>query len=496
MRSSLCLGAAVALAGCASSAQSEFFQDPKADEGAGGEGASGAGKGGSGAGETPEPGSPTQLVSGPVALVGVTSDDWAVFRSADELKAVTIGEDPSVERLSQNPGSVLIRGRVVFNWADVDWTEGVGDLSVWTAESGAYEIGPTLYAEGLVAASDRGSSFVYTTNPLEETTDLVVASSDLSSSQVLIEGMGRGSETTCGPSLGFVGERLFVGWCDVGSRAGRIERYELVDGAWQATLIADNALPAWSADGDGQRVFYQSSDYRAYFTEDGAETFIDSGVSRGFMLPDGSAVLYTVGDQLRRTSVPEMNPIPIVTRGYAQAVAFSPNYDVALYSTTVTYEAGTRQDLRLVPTNEFNPEPIELVSEPVAALPRSSITRDGRFVLYLTDVTPSGGSLHVVAIDGTETMVLENVVEALAVKDDTVVFTDNSSDPDQYPVVGDQRVLAVGRGAKSGLLEAKIAEGRAFSLDASGDNVVFVRSGVDRDADDAERDGLFFARIR
>jgi hypothetical protein len=177
-------------------------------------------------------------------------------------------------------------------------------------------------------------------------------------------------------------------------------------------------------------------------------------------------------------------------------VAFSPNYDVALYSTTVTYEAGTRQDLRLVPTNEFNPEPIELVSEPVAALPRSSITRDGRFVLYLTDVTPSGGSLHVVAIDGTETMVLENVVEALAVKDDTVVFTDNSSDPDQYPVVADLRVLAVGRGAKSGLVEAKIAEGRAFSLDASGDNVVFVRSGVDRDADDAERDGLFFARIR
>ena len=495
MRAGLCLAATVTLAGCGSSAQSEFFQDPAAGAGGGGEGASG-GSGGSGGGETPEPGSPTRLVSGPVALIGVTSDDWAVFRSADELRAVAIGEDRSTETLSQKPGNVAIRGRVVFNWADVDWTNGVGDLSVWSAEGGAHEIGPTLYAEGLVAASERGSVFVYTTNPLEETTDLVLASSDFSSSQVLIEGMGRGSETTCGPSLGFVGERLFVGWCEVGSRGGRIERYELADGEWQATLIADDALPAWSADGDGQRVFYQSSDYRAYFTEDGAETFIDTGVGRGLMLPDGSAVLYTVGDQLRRTSVPEMNPIPIVTRGYAQPVDFSPNYDVALYSTTVTYETGTRQDLRIVPTNEFNPEPIELVSEPIAALPRSRITRDGQFVLYLTDVTPSGGSLHVVAMDGSEKIVLENVVEVLAVKDDTIVFTDNSSDPEQYPVVADLRVLAVGRSARSRLVEAKIAEGRTFSLDASGENVIFVRSGVDRDADDTERDGLFFARIR
>jgi hypothetical protein len=324
----------------------------------------------------------------------------------------------------------------------------------------------------------------------------VLASSDLSYSQVLIEGMGRGSETTCGASLGFVGERLFVGWCEVGSRAGRIDRYELVDGEWQATQIAEDALPTWSADEQGQRVFYQSSDYRAYFTEDGAETFIDSGVSRGFMLPDGSAVLYTVGDQLRRATAPEMSPIPIVTRGYSAPVEFSPNYELALYSTTVTYEEGTRRDLSLVPTNEFNPEPIALVSEPVATLPRSSMTRDGRFVLYLTDVTPSGGSLHVVAIDGTEKMVLENVVEAVAVNDDTLVFTDNSSDPSQYPIVADLRVLAIGRGAKSGLVEAKIAEGRTFSLDASGEHVVFVRSGVDRDADDGERDGLFFARLR
>src|SRR5690348_17852416 len=35
--------------------------------------------------------------------------------------------------------NVLIRGRVVFNWANVDWTANVGDLSVWTADAGRSE---------------------------------------------------------------------------------------------------------------------------------------------------------------------------------------------------------------------------------------------------------------------------------------------------------------------------------------------------------------------
>jgi hypothetical protein len=43
--------------------------------------------------------------------------------------------------------------------------------------------------------------------------------------------------------------------------------------------------------------------------------------------------------------------------------------------------------------------------------------------------------LHVVEIDGTERLELPNVVEVLAAYDSTIVFADNSSDPDQYPLV-------------------------------------------------------------
>ena len=467
-------------------------------EGASGKGGSsgGSGKGGSGSGKSPGSGPPTQVAPGPASMVGVTSDDWAVFRDADALRAVKIGALPEVEEITRRPGSVLIRGKVVFNWADVDWTSNVGDLSVWTAEAGTHEIGETPYAEGLIAASEQGVAIAYTANTGDETTDLVLSASDLSSPQVIIESMGLGSEETCGATIGFVGERLFVGWCEVGSRAGRLERFERVDEEWQPTLLADDSLPQWSADATGERVFYQSSEYSAYYAENGANLLIDAGVGRGLVLPDGSAVLYTVGDQLRRTTLPDVNPIPVVTRGYAQPIEFSPSFDLALYSTIVTYDDGTRRDLRLVPTDAFDAAPLELVTEPVAVLPRSSMTRDGRFVLYLTDVTPSGASLHVVEIDGTERLVLPNVVEALAAYDSTIVFTDNSSDPDQYPLVADLKMIDLATNADPLLLEAKIVEGRRFELDATRERVVYVRSGVDRDSSDAEHDGLFFQRLR
>jgi hypothetical protein len=332
---------------------------------------------------------------------------------------------------------------------------------------------------------------------LAHTADLTLATNNFEAPpQVLIPAMGLGSETTCAPSIGFVGERLFVGWCQVDSRVAKIERYELVAGHWQGTLIASDCLPAWSADATGEHVFYQSSDYAAYVAAQGVAMRIDSGVSGGFLLPDASAAFYTVGDQLRRTSLPDVNPIPIVTKGYSQPVDFSPNFGTVLYSTIVTYTDGTQRDLRLVPTDVFNPEPIALVADPVAALPRSSITQDGRYVMYLTAMTPSGGSLHVATIDGTERLVLPNVVEVVAASGSTLVFTDSSSDPNLYPVVMDLKTIDLATETEPRLIEAKILDGHSFQLDQTRENVIYVRSGLDSDASAAEGQGLFVRSIR
>jgi hypothetical protein len=505
MRCHCCIAVAIGLLGCgtkgAAEAEITTSGGPQATAGAAGEateatvgqdGMSG-GTGSAGSGELQQP---LQIAPGQPSLSGVTSDGWAVFRDGDVLRAAAVGADSMSQEISKKPGSVLLRGNVVFNWAEVDWTLGVGDLSVWTAEAGTHAIGKTPYAEGLVAASHDGRTIVYTANATKKATNLLITPSDLSAPQVLIEAMGLGTEQTCGASIGFVGEHLFVGWCKVGSRAAVIERYDLVGDTWQATTIAEDALPAWSADETGENVFYQSSAYSGYVSAKGTPMLIDAGVAQGIIQPDGSAVLYSVGDQLRRSGLPDVNPVPIVATGYKQPVEFSSRYDLALYSTTVTYDNGTQRDLRLVPTDSFNEAPVELVSEPLASLGRSSMTQDGHFVLYFTDVTPSGGSLHVVATDGTELMLLPGVVDVVAANGSTIVYSDNSSDPELYPIVADLNVIDLSTETAARLVEAQILDGKNFQLDQAREKIIYTRSGVDRDAEAADHQGLFFRALR
>jgi len=379
--------------------QSGAGAQPSDEAGATGDVGDVAGGGAGGADYRGEIGTPMQIATGQAALLGVTSDGWVVYRESDVLWAASLDDPDSVQQITDRPGSVLIRGRTVFNWADIDWSVGAGNLSVWTADGGAHTIGITPYSETLVGASEDGSTIVYTANTHdvldpdlgaggaasggeggqamggegavtpERATDLMIASSDLARQDVLIASMGLGSERTCTPSLGFVGARLFIGWCTPGSRDAKIQRYEAGTPAWTPTTIADGALPNWSTDAEGERVFYQSSGYSGYVAIGGDQVLVDAGVSQGTLLPNGTSVLYSVGDQLRRTDVPDVNPVAIVTTGYKQPVAFSRDFDLALYSTTVTYESGTQRDLLLAKTSGFNAEPLAWSKTPSRPFP-------------------------------------------------------------------------------------------------------------------------------
>jgi hypothetical protein len=488
MRSSISLAALCLLIGCGNSGTAE---GPVENPAAGGASDGGGEPGSVG---TTTLGEQMQLVPGQGSLLGITTGGWALFRDGDVLRAANL-DSGEVQDVTDHPGSVLIRGDVVFNWADVDWKKGVGDLSIWTVSGGSQEIGETPYVEAFAQASADGSTIVYPANTSETTTDLMIASSDMASSSVLIPALGLGSETTCSASIGFVGERLFVGWCEAESRVAQLQRFDFDGSDWQPTLISDDALPNWSADSTGERIFFQSSNYSGYVFEAGEAHLLDASVSQGTIAPDGTVVLYTVGDQLRRSAYPEMNPVPIVTTGYKQPIQFSPSFDLALYSTTVTYENGTQRDLRLVSTDGFKEQPIVLVSDPVATLARSSMTRDGQFVLYLTDITTTGASLHVVDQQGEELLVLPNVVEAEAAGGSTLVFSDNPSDPDQYPVVADLKIIDLGLEQEPRLIDEKILDGHKFAVDAAGKNVVFTRSGIERDVAAPDHDGVFVQRL-
>jgi hypothetical protein len=497
MRTVSYVAALLLICGCGSSGAGEMLTD----DGSGAKGPD-SGEGGNDGDGTGDPNwngelaAPAQIAAGEATLLGVTGDGWAIFRAMEMLIAAPVAGDEAVKDVSTTPGNVVMRGNVLFNWANVDWEKGVGDLSVWSAEGGSHELGETPYVESWVAASESGSAVVYPANTTETTTDIMISSNDFAEPVVLLPAVGIGTEETCGAQIGFVGERLFVGWCQEGSRAAVIQRFDLVDGEWQSETIAEDALPNWSASASGERVFYQSSQYSGYVAEGGNATLIDASVGRGQITPDGATVLYTVGDQLRRAEVDAVNPVPIVTTGYKQPVGFSSSFDLALYSTTVSYEQGTKQDLLLVSTEGLNTEPIQLVSSPVAALARSNMTADGRFVFYLTDMSANGATLHVVAKDGSEMLSLPGVVEVAAANDSTLVFSDNMSDPNAYPITADLKVLNLAQETTPRVVEEKVLDGRSFYLSPDRKLVTYVRSGVDLDPMAADSKGIFVREIK
>jgi hypothetical protein len=471
------------LPACGSTGGTKLFASPPVDD---------AGGGGGVGPLSP----PVQLARGPTSLVAVTNDGYAVYRAADQtLQAVALrGGEPSLP-ITDQPGTIVIKGRTVFSWADVDWTTNLGRLLVWTAEGGAHDAGVALYSEDMVAATADGKTIAYNVNVTPTTTDLVITSNDFSAPKTLIAGVGRGSELTCRSSFGFVGSRLVIGWCTPGSLFGKIERYELAD-QWTAVVMASDSLSTWSSDQTGELIFYQSNDYRGRLVDAGQSKLVDASVSSGIVLPNGSAILYNVSDQLRRTALPEINPIAIVTRGFAQVAEFSPSYAHVLYSRQVTYEGGTKRDLMLSDTSLFNPQPTELVAAPTAALSRSAFTSDGQYAIYLTDLTPQGSTLNVYSVTSGQLRTFPNVDTALAAGKAQIVFSDHRSDPDKYPVVADLNVLDAATDGPPQLIESMIFDGRSFFADPEAGSVTYVRSGVDRDPTDPEAQGVFVRSIR
>ena len=481
------------LPACGATSGRELFVNPPADQA--GASTSDAGDDAGGAGEPLT--APLQVARGPASLVGVTSDGYAVYRAADQtLQAVGLHSGAPSLPITDKPGTIVIKGRVLFSWADVDWMTNLGRLLVWTAEGGAHDAGVALYSEEMVAATTDGKTIAYNVNVTPTTTDLVITSNDFSAPKTLIAGVGRGSEQTCRSSFGFVGSRLVIGWCRPGSQFGKIERYEPVGGEWTAAMIASDSLSTWSSDQSGNLVFYQSNDYRGRVVEAGESKVIDASVSSGIVLPNGSAILYNVGDQLRRTALPDINPIPIVTRGFAQVAEFSPSYGHVLYSRQVTYEGGTKRDLMLSDTSVFNPQPTELVAAPTAGLSRSAFTSDGQNVMYLTDVSDRGSTLNIYSIATHITRRYPNVDTVLAAGNGKIVFTDRRSDPAKYPIVADLNVLDASIDGPRHLLEPQILDGRSFFADPETGLVTYVRSGLYRDPADPESQGVFVQSVR
>jgi hypothetical protein len=329
-----------------------------------------------------------------------------------------------------------------------------------------------MYGEETALATQDGAFVAFMNNVTEKTADLVIASPDLATQKIVLAGVGRGSEDTCRAVYGFVQNRMFIAWCPPGSTNAKLERLDAPEFA-RVTLATDvNTL--WSTDASGDRVFYTDPSSGGWYLDGATPSKIDAGVGWGTVVPDGSAVLYTVGDQLRRSTLPELSPTPIVATEFTARAAWTPSFSHSLYSTVVTYEAGTRRDLWLTPTEGFNPTPSMLEAEPTAEISRSAFTRDGKWALYLTDAAAGEKTLHIHPVDGAAPATVQNVDTVAAAHGSRVVFSTNRSDPEAYPITADLAVLDPQAPDEHVMLQTGTTDGRAFYLSSDGTKVVFV----------------------
>lgn len=421
-------------------------------------------------GAAPEP---TLLAENVVLLMGLTSDGWAVFRNPEGIVAVpSDGSAAEPVLVSAALGNVLIRGRVVFLFSNVDWTTNIGALTIWTATHGPEFVGDAIYGEDAVFASADGAWLGWIGNPTtapagEPSADLRVASIDFDTERTLLSGIGSGSETTCRPRVGFVGTRLIAASCAPGQTAAALRAFDAP--GFGSVEVATGASTAWSADQSGERVFFTDPSGGAYLSEVGGDAKkLDHGVGWGTPLPDASAVLYVVGDQLRRAAAPDFSPVPVITNGFVARAALSPDLSHALYSKQVSYDDGVHRDLFVTTTHALNHVPVRLVDEPVAQLSRSAFTTDGRWVIYAID-----GVLYLRSVVTFEARTIENVDTVVAAHGSRIVYSKNRSGPETYPITADLEVADPSAAGEPVTLRTPTTDGRSFHVSADGTQVFY-----------------------
>lgn len=424
---------------------------------------------------------PTRVSMDEGALVAITADDRLVYSTPMGLFTLKAAANAPARKAASIAGNAYVRGRTVFNFAKIDYDTGTGALTFWTPEHGRRFAGESrVIGEASVAARGDDEQVLFLESKSADTVDVVVSSADAEKAFRLLEGVGHGNMETCAPTIGFAGDAAVVGWCAPGSMQATISRFTLgADGTWTREDVTTTAQGGWSSDAEGKKLFYVTSQVEGVVLDVATkeEKTVGSGIGWGRMTRAGDALFFAVGDQLRKSDM-SASAIPIVVDGFQTAVAWNADWSKVLYSSTVVYETTAMQDLRWSTTAYFNPSPVTLVPEATATIGRSAMTDDANFALYLTDVGPQGGTLHLTALTTQADKTVAGVDTVVAGKGSKVVITDNRSAPDVFPPLVDLKVVDATTAAPT-LLETGILDGRDILVRSDKTVVAYRRDGAD-----------------
>jgi hypothetical protein len=423
------------------------------------------------------PAQAARLIAGNVSPLGVTSDDYLIYRDGSKAMATRLGAAGGPTLIADAFGLAFVKGRVAFFWSNLDYLENRADLLAWTGGDCPRPLGRVPISEGVVEASADGSMLLFATNVTPTTFDLEVTARDLSWRYILLAHVARPTDTTCGAQYRFAGGRVVASHCEAGSYRASLDVFEGGAQGWQATPVARDVY-SWSADAAGENVFYTTIDADArLWTGPGAGAIaVDDGAASGVLFPDASAVLYTVGNQLRRSALPPVDdPLPVVTTKFNRVQRWSADLSHVLYSTQTTYEGGERFDLLLTPTAAYNPAPRKLVAALDAALSRDAFSADGRFVAFLTGAGAAERTLHLHAVESGQERTVPSVGTVAAGRQGVFVFSTNLSGPGTYPATSSLRFVNAAGTAPPQAVEAKVLNHSSFYVAPGGRAVLYQR---------------------
>jgi hypothetical protein len=409
------------------------------------------------------PPSGTQLVSGEIALVGVTTDNYAVYanETAGTLNTVSLaGGTPAA--LGSMDDRVVVRGAAVVTWVG---SARVSPLSVWTAANGTKPLSMSSAASAAaVAVSPDGTRILYFDGVDAGRTrgNLFIAGTDGSNPKQLAESVVL-NNVACAPVLAFGGNAAAAaafclapaisdgGATDGGTADATTPDDGATDGAttdgaspdagpvppaivqsysgasWTATTIATNVEPRVAISPNGTTVLVSApAGLLAYPIAGGMATTLDPAGGTGMFTNDGLSVIYTTpANALKRTTVASPSPTTLAATGFAGIRAKSPDENWLLGYTTID----TSQDLSdlYLASATMPATPVTLSAEATAGLFRSDgFTADSRHAIYYTGIADGVGTFFSVPTSGGAAVALgTNVWLHYAGTGSKVTFNDN-----------------------------------------------------------------------
>src|SRR5689334_2621195 len=274
----------------------------------------------------------TKLASGALSLVGVTTDNYAIYgdKVNGALYAVSLtGGDPIA--IGTFGDRILVQGRVVLQWTGMG---AVAPLSVWTAPYGIQSLSSASYPGTAGIALSPDNSRILFFEGVDESRaagDLWIANIDGTEKTLLAESVAL-SNPSCAPSLAFGGNAAAAAafcWAGNGNDgsttpAAVVQAYS--GEGWTAYTLATNVSPQVAIAPTGASVLVTGPmGLVAYPVLGGSGTVIDGEGGFGSFTKDGLSVVYTTPNQaLKRATIDSPAPVVLAPSGFVGVRAISP----------------------------------------------------------------------------------------------------------------------------------------------------------------------------